>query len=888
VRIVFLSNLPFSPADIFLLQGPEPSRTRQETDALYTTFVYCTLFMVLLFAVGVFRDLLRAAPVAQLDPNALPLPSSNGGRGTGRRFSAVVHVDSTNTTQEEIEKQEEIEAAMVQIKAKKDSVSYLPVRGDNHVLIQGMDVSVKGRPMSSQYSTHDPSQHRFKSKDHIYALLENTLPHIFGTESFMHRVLMELWRYHRWVGERVPSSKLHVVSLATKVISYFFVPALCLDLATTLYVENGCYARDTHKQCLDYTSRLTSDYDSSAKCFWDFEARECYFDWRHYYDDGFTIEEDLDDAVVLALFSLLMLCPALVWVDKVVVEVLNGHIFDDDVVGSSGSKDVAARYRLGVEEVDTGPPVYDEARSLNNQVRNYVTAVDDDNMPVHSDDMQRALRSLWCLDKRGQFALAGELDGKEDMLRRVEVCLHVVKDELEYNARFLLEKHKAVQGQRLLYLVQRDLLGVIPGQVMTNKFRRDMAYIEGNPLVPLSQWTFCATTLLTLNCSMVFYLFCFWTSALGYHQAVERQWNLVWTFVVLIVMDCVVVSTMEVLVVHVLVPCTVYARARDHFTRVLDAIHSFLDDAAAAHVIAGEAGRGGRNPEAVDGNDDDDDDYAPLFNASKLLFVSSRVARRLPEVVEAAVVSRFPRTAPTHSHLHFGTWFLALHEFFKLSIYLQDVMVQIAVAFVGMLLLYLHVEIFSLGPVVLLLPTIALVGLAYSMHRLVISEPAFMGQPLDVGEADLAQYGELPVAPPPPSPVVAAAAADDAADGAAMPLAERLLTSLNAAAETNTTVDIDGNTVGTVGGRGGGDTTSSSLWESERGLGSDTGSRDISDIGALLEREDALFENDAFDKLNDGYEDEIDKTLIDTISRPKPKKKTVRGGVYAFGYRLWW
>ena len=730
----------------------DEDRERPDEDILFVTASWTVSTFGALFLLSFAIDLWRSPrPAAE----AHMAPSSVGRRGSVKVVVASFDDPSDDVPPEVEEGQGREDGQRVgnerNVTGKHEDAGFLPTAENEHVQIEGMQFSIKR--LHSQVASPKREKVDFKSKKHINKLIEETLPSVFGPESLAYRIMVELGRHHRWFGEVMRSAKLHITSLCSKCITFFFVPALFMDAASMTLIKDDCEGRETHRKCLAYESFKTKAFEWDPKCFWDFKARECYFDYPRYYRDGFSVEDDLDDSVILAMISSLLLIPVFLYMDRIVLRVLNSYPFEnsDDEMGTEGFREGGSRYTLTEDEVDTGLSAFDESRSIRSGLHQYIEMRNDNDTYVLSDQMRRAMRKVWGLDDRDDFAmplspserLARQERGEEpeadpvgrDVQAAVESSLEVVKKEMVGHARFLAEKSKSVQGFRLLFLLQRDLLGPVPGQVMAAKFNRDFEYFDDDRVVPLDQWTFWATALLTVDAAMLFYLFAYWTPVFGFHQSQERQWNLVWCFALLVVMDAVVISTLEVLVTHVALPQSVYSRVRENFKHVRSAAYDYSSGTQKA------------------ANNDMDATDAPEFTTSKYFFVSSRIARRLPEVGEAAVVERFSRVLPSHNQLKYGAWFQMLSFFYSFPSFVQDLLTIYMITWLSFAMLLSLVVLAAVPGDGMIYCVILIVGtliLMVSLYMVLSTDEFVVGE--CIHERDVEKYGLLspPQLPQPP------------------------------------------------------------------------------------------------------------------------------------------
>jgi len=124
-----------------------------------------------------------------------------------------------------------------------------------------------------------------------------------------------------------------------------------------------------------------------------------------------------------------------------------------------------------------------------------------------------------------------------------EVLQQVMKEEETFNNSLLSEGEKE---RRLMYLFIRDLLPGLNGKILSSKENRQSTRLSG---VSVSSQYIGWVMLLGLNGTFLFYIYLF-----AMRQTESRQTAWLLSFVIWILFDVFVASTMVVIVVHVLIP----------------------------------------------------------------------------------------------------------------------------------------------------------------------------------------------------------------------------------------------------------------------------------------------------------------------------------------------
>ena len=565
-------------------------------------------------------------------------------------------------------------------------ISYLP-QGDHaksslHFTNQeNVEVSVKVIRTKAPHQNLNMSAKKRDRSNEIYNLLWNTLPLISRNDvDFIWTCILQILTFHRWFNFKLFQFEFpKILALSTSCIIYLFVPALALDMATIFYIDDDCGKHDLHSQCLQYHSRLNDTYIWDQKCYWDFDSRDCHFDYRRYYGDGWSFEHDMWLAILLAIMSTLIIAPFIAALDWIVANKI-----DVEFISTSTTDNEDDEEQENMEEDRDVLHVLHDIQNLKRKLNTYVSWMgsevsnDDDTTsnkntansnrmtgtmgnhfhdpdePKHFTRAQRALMDVWGLDEDGNFLMER---GGDNLIRRLEVCIFTAYREAALETQWLTGKSKIEQGKRLLYLLIRDQIGTLPGEIMKEKMSRDF-HAQNKQAIPYTVFIFYLSSLLLVNSLMIWYLIIFWTPALGYYQAQERQYNLVWCFAYICFVEFIS-RTLEVLTVHIWIPRSIQTSVVEAVDAVAQEVYNYLQN-------------GPRNDNA----EMDFGDSTPSFDSSRFLSVANLVSRRLPELIERDIVAAFAPRVPSHYRLRIGTGAIICHYMYLLPVVVQDLLLN--------------------------------------------------------------------------------------------------------------------------------------------------------------------------------------------------------------------
>lgn len=271
------------------------------------------------------------------------------------------------------------------------------------------------------------------------------------------------------------------------------------------------------------------------------------------------------------------------------------------------------------------------------------------------------------------------------------------------------------KGKRLLFLFQCDLLPGISGKILEAKGARDFekpTFVLARS--KLAAWVF----VILLNLGMWFYIFLF-----ALNQTKHRQAAWFNSFVLWLVVEVLLISTVMALVTHVVIPSVIMKDVTMIKKKLLE---NFRD-----YYQRSRDGSSSRAEERTEGAEEQKDKQS-TFNAARYLFVSSRLAMAHPELREAKVIAHFSTPWPKQSYQHineiskgYGRRFSAITK--SISIILvflltsllnipstfQDMVIHLAATSAMGYTILLHIQLFDIFPVLAFGPILALCAIVH-------------------------------------------------------------------------------------------------------------------------------------------------------------------------------
>ena len=292
-----------------------------------------------------------------------------------------------------------------------------------------------------------------------------------------------------------------------------------------------------------------------------------------------------------------------------------------------------------------------------------------------------------------------------------DVSHRVLVDLLAIQKSLLLERERVTatectdreKGKRLLYLFQCDLLPGVSGKILEAKDQRDFAIVRKvHPFSKLAGWSF----ILLFNAAMLSYILLF-----ALTQSSSRQGAWAASFAVWLVVEILLVSSVVVMMVHVLIPSLILKDVAKIKKKLVENIRDFNRSVK---------GKSKSNAAVYEEQEQDED---ANFNAADYLFLSTRLAKELPDLKEAKIIAQFKTPWPKHSYQHvsnvskaYSKKFSAFTRSFSIILIfvittflnvppsVQDMFMQMLSTVVIGYVALLHIELFIIFPVLVVLP----------------------------------------------------------------------------------------------------------------------------------------------------------------------------------------
>jgi hypothetical protein len=200
------------------------------------------------------------------------------------------------------------------------------------------------------------------------------------------------------------------------------------------------------------------------------------------------------------------------------------------------------------------------------------------------------------------------------------------KDDLGFSS---TEMTDAERSRRLLFLFQKDLLPGINAMILESKGQRDFVSntkrIE--PYQQILAWIF----ILFLDVSLIFYIYLF-----AVRQTVVRQQAWFQTFVVWLLCEIFLISTIIVCISHVLIPLIVMRDLQVVQNRLLKTIREYRSSLR------------GVNTQPIS-------ELKYDFNVADYFFVSTRLSQLYPNLMESRIIQKFRSPWPHQSYFRTRT-----------------------------------------------------------------------------------------------------------------------------------------------------------------------------------------------------------------------------------------
>jgi hypothetical protein len=337
--------------------------------------------------------------------------------------------------------------------------------------------------------------------------------------------------------------------------------------------------------------------------------------------------------------------------------------------------------------------------------------------------------ALWGLDKNGVFVgeqskpsfwstfLRIDDSGVVERIQQdIKTCVIETEKELARIATCHLSERE--QNKRVLFHFQKDLMAGLNEQILETQDHREsiigLARSSSAKLV-------CSLFLGVEHLGMVFYVFLFGLTKDSPHQQAWAQ-----SFVMWLVMEIVLFSSMMVLVNNILLPLLTMKELGAVRLKVVQAISEY-DRRLRRH---------GKDDSAMDPEGKAEfqpGDSAWSFNAAKYFFVSHRLARACPELAAAKMVLQYVTPWPRQSYLHAAQAMTSkyskkysaivtaiqqialffLFSFLSSPTQIQDMCIQILSTVMFAYVAVLHLQLLAIYPVLVVVPSLLVIAVVY-------------------------------------------------------------------------------------------------------------------------------------------------------------------------------
>jgi hypothetical protein len=234
----------------------------------------------------------------------------------------------------------------------------------------------------------------------------------------------------------------------------------------------------------------------------------------------------------------------------------------------------------------------------------------------------------------------------------------------------------------------------------------------------------CYFFIASLNASLLFYIYLF-----AAQQSAKRQEAWFKSFMVWIIFEIVVVSTMSVVLTHIFIPSIIMKdviKIKKKLVATLED-HMKKQNIGQQYLVSASCGENDAESKLATTNE-------PLLNATEYFFVSTRIAKLRPALPQSKIILAFSTPWPHQSYQHsndvsaqyskkfsFLTHAASIVMMYLISSLLalpptvQDIIVQITTTSGIGYVLTLLVDIYRINPALPIAPVVALIGVVWLM-----------------------------------------------------------------------------------------------------------------------------------------------------------------------------
>jgi hypothetical protein len=360
---------------------------------------------------------------------------------------------------------------------------------------------------------------------------------------------------------------------------------------------------------------------------------------------------------------------------------------------------------------------------------------------------------MWGLDSEGSFITKGAISGAYDkVIDKFKIWLNVHQksklnvyeailsdlrrvrnsavrelttfDELSSNLDIDSASKRILSGKKLLLLFQMDLLPGINAMILESKASREAS---SQPVTTYAKKAIALTFVVMVNVGILFYIYLF-----ALQQSSERQSAWFWSFIVWLLLEVFVVSTVMVFISHFLIPSMIMRDLYRVKKRLITSIEDYKKRIRAPPKDVKNTNQYG-NKAVLDDSARVNDD----FNVAKYFFVSNRVARNHPELLESKIILGFSSPWPHQSYMHtrsvsdaYAWRFSAIIRgvvviitylfkgFLSLPPGIQDILVNLSTVVISGNFISVLIDWYQINPLLVFIPVLLLVLLVHFAMKL--------------------------------------------------------------------------------------------------------------------------------------------------------------------------
>lgn len=537
------------------------------------------------------------------------------------------------------------------------------------------------------------------------ALIDETLPSIFKTDSLWNKFKHEMQVYHRWLGivffysPAFPRS-MRVLSLFTSIVIMLFIQSVVYNIADP--DDGSCEQCEEETCCLSLQSTLNLNEN---RCYWQPDDEIDHQMNESSHDDGSChfreIGADMSRMFIVAVFSSIISAPL-----ALSVQYLIGNILSKETETKDEEQDPRLRSRSlsgrGLAITSKSPDLVEACGgSLQEDLNNLLRELSQFFNRLESQQAQDELQGFFLPSSQiipnlfssyptsvgawGSLARNTEARSRNSLIASVQSLrfsrdashqnamsdlmqeLASVRKEVSHEYQWFLSAEKGaftteLQSQssslrilrkRLLYLFVKDLTVGVSRDVLSDKAARDamlasMKVNQVSPEIKVLSWLF----VIFLNGAMLMYVYLF-----AINQTSSRQSAWFQSFVLWLFFEIIISSTGLVLIMQLLIPLYVLTDVMKIKRKVLSDLLIFREKYSSTPAA---------NNNEVSPSSSSSSTHAPPqtlrstaasspiaqsingneFNAAKYLYPSWRIAALCKHIPESRFILQFSTPWP--------------------------------------------------------------------------------------------------------------------------------------------------------------------------------------------------------------------------------------------------